>query len=109
MCSTPPSMNMAMLCPHLTAEKAVEAFTTDSGYVACPPLRIHHGFQIVSHHKEWVEGVKVSRVKDGVEDASVTGTKNHPALLVWSYPGRTRESYADGRSHGQQAQLPQRG
>ena len=97
---SPTPQDMAMLCPHLTAEEAVEAFTTDSGYVACPPLRIRHGFQIVTFHKEWVEEIKVSRVKDGNEDASVTGTKNHPARLDWSYASRTPKSYADGKSHG---------
>ena len=43
---SPTPQDMAMLCPHLTDEEAVEAFTTDSGYVACPPLRIRHGFHL---------------------------------------------------------------
>jgi hypothetical protein len=97
----PTPQDMAKLCPHLTADEAVKAFTTDSGHVACPSLRIRHGFQIVSYHKEWVEEIKVPRVKNGTEDASVTGTKNHPARLDWSYAGRTRESYADDKSHGE--------
>ncbi len=97
---SPTPQDMAMLCPHLTAEEAVEAFTTDSGYIACPPLRIRHGFQIVSYHKEWVEEVKVRGVVDGKETQVVTGTKNHPARLDWSYASRTLASYADGKSHG---------
>ena len=97
---SPTPQDMAKLCPHLTIEEAVKAFTTNSGYVACPPLRIRHGFQIVSYQKEWVEEIRVSRVKDGTEDASVTGTKNHPARLDWSYASRTPKSYADGKSHG---------
>lgn len=97
---SPTLQDMARLCPHLTADEAAEAFTTDSGYVACPPLRIRHGFEIVSYHKEWVEEISVLRVKDGIQDVSVTGTKNHPARLDWSYASRTRESYADGKSHG---------
>lgn len=97
---SPTPQDMAMLCPHLTAEEAVKAFTTDSGCVACPPLRVRHGFQIVSYHKEWVEEVKVRGVVDGKETQVITGTKNHPARLDWSYAGRTRASYADGKSHG---------
>lgn len=97
---SPTRQDMAMLCPHLTLNEAVEAFTTDSGYVACPPLRIRHGFQILSYHTEWVEKIEVSRVKNGTADASVTGTKNHPARLDWSYASRTPESYADGQPHG---------
>lgn len=97
---SPTPQDMAMLCPHLTAEEAVAAFTTNSGFVALPPLRIRHGFQIARYHKEWVEALKVSRVQDGKEDASVTGSKNHPARLDWSYASRTLKSYADGKSHG---------
>lgn len=97
---SPTPQDMAMLCPHLTAEEAMEAFTTDSGYVACPPLRIRRGFQVISYHKEWVEEVKVWGVVDGKETQTVTGAKNHPARLDWSYARRTCESYADGKSHG---------
>ena len=93
----PTPQDMARLCPHLTAEEAVQAFTTDSGYVACPPLRVRHGFQILSYHGERVEEIKVWRVIDGKETQIVTGTKNHPARLNWSYAGRTSKSYADGR------------
>jgi len=97
---SPTPQDMAMLCPHLTVEEAVQAFMTNSGYVACPPLRIRNGFQIVSYHKEWVEEIKVWGVIDDKETQIVTGTKNHPAQLDWSYASRTRESYADGNSHG---------
>lgn len=97
---SPTPQDMAVMCPHLTAEEAVQAFTTDSGYVACPPLRIRHGFQILSYHKEWVEEIKVWGVIDGKETQTVTGTKNHPARLDWSYANRTPKSYADGKSHG---------
>lgn len=97
-CPTPE--DMAMLCPHLTEKQAVRAFTSGNGYVACPPLRVRHGFQIVTYSAEWVEQITASRVNEGEIDASVTGTKNHPAQLRWSYAGRTRKSYADGKSHG---------
>jgi len=97
---SPTPQDMAMLCPHLTAEEAVQAFKTDSGYVACPPLRIRHGFQIVSYRKEWVEEIKVWGIINGERTQTITGTKNHPALLDWSYAGRTRDSYADNKSHG---------
>lgn len=90
-----------MVCPHLTTEEAVRAFTTDSGYVACPPLRIRHGFQIVSYHKEWVEEIKEWRVVNGKETRTTIGTKNHPAQLDWSHTGRTLKSYADGKSQGE--------
>ncbi len=96
----PTAEDMARLCPHLTQEQAVEAFTTGSGYVACPPLRIRGAFQIISYRKEWVEKVKISRVKDGEEDASVTGNKNHPPRLQYAYASRTVRSYADGKPHG---------
>lgn len=97
---SPSPQDMAELCPHLTPEEAVKAFTTGSGYVALPPLLIRNGFQIVSYHKEWVEEIKVWGVVDGKETRVVTGTKNHPPRLEWSYARRTRESYADGKSHG---------
>ena len=92
----PTAKNMATLCPHLTTEEAVKAFTSGTGYVACPPLRIRHGFQIVSYSKEWVEKVTVRATHTQV----ITGTKNHPALLNYSYAGRTRASYEDRKSHG---------
>jgi len=97
---SPTPQDMAMLCPHLTAEEAVKAFKTGSGYVACPPLRIRHGFQIVSFREEYVEEIKVWGVINGERTQTITGTKNHPALLDYSYASRTRKSYADGKKHG---------
>jgi hypothetical protein len=97
---SPKPEDMARLCPHLAQKQAVEAFTKGSGYVACPPLRIRHGFQIVSYHKEWVEEIKVRGIVNGKQTQVVTGTKNHPAMLDWSYAGRTITSYADGKPHG---------
>lgn len=97
-CPTP--QDMAMMCPHLTAEEAVAAFTTGSGYVACPPLRVRHGFQIISYRKEWVEEIEVIDKVGGVTTRTITGTKNHPAYLGWSFTGRTCASYADGMTHG---------
>ena len=97
----PTAQDMAMLCPHLTEKEAVKAFMADGdGYVACPPLRIRHGFQILSYQKEWVEEVRVRRINDGNQDAEVIGRKNHPSQVRWSYTGRTRKSYADGEWHG---------
>jgi hypothetical protein len=91
---------MAMLCPHLTTAEAVKAFNTRSGYVACPPLLIKHSFQIVSYSNEWVEQIKVSRVKNSEVDACVVGTKNHPSCLNYSGANRTLRSYADGKRRG---------
>src|SRR3989344_2351732 len=85
----PTPQDMAMLCPHLTPGKAVEAFTTGNGYVACPPFRVRRSFQVISYHKEWVEEVKVWRIVGGKYTQVVTGTKNHPAHLYWSYAHRT--------------------
>jgi len=97
---SPTPQDMAKMCPHLTEKEAVEAFTTDSGYVACPPLHVRHGFQIVSYHRELVEEIKVWGVVNGKRTQTITGTKNHPSRLDWSYASRTPESYADGNSHG---------
>lgn len=92
----PTPEDMAEICPHLTKEQAVAAFTSESSYVACPPLRIRGAFQIVSFHDEWIEEIKVWRRDTQV----ITGTKTHPARLSYSYAGRTLQSYADGMSHG---------
>ncbi len=97
---SPTPADMAKLCPHLTTEEAVKAFTTGSGYVACPSLLIRNSFQIVSFRKEEVGEITVSRVKDSVIDASITGKKNYPSMLSWAYAGRTLKSYADGKSQG---------
>lgn len=75
----PTPEDMAMVCPHLTKEQAVAAFNDGSGYVACPPLRIRGGFQIVNFYK---------------------GSEDYPPRLDWAYASRTRQSYADGQSHG---------
>lgn len=95
---TPTPQDMAMLCPHLTADEAVEAFTTDSGYVACPPLRVRHSFQVLWYCKERVEKIKERDVIKGKETHVVIGTKVRPALLVWAYVERIREPSTDGRS-----------
>ncbi|MFA6429931.1 MAG: hypothetical protein WCV84_05565 [Patescibacteria group bacterium] len=87
----PTPEDMAAMCPHLTREGAVKAFKAEH-CVACPPLRIRGGFQIVSCSEEWVEQI----VRDGV----VTGTKNHPATLDWAYSGRTPASYVYEWPHG---------
>ncbi len=94
---SPTAKDMAMLCPHLTEEEAVKAFTTGSGYVACPPLRVRHGFQIVSYYGERVEEIKVHRTGD---PNAIVGKKNHPATLNYSFANRTLKSYADGKKHG---------
>lgn len=77
--NNPKPEDMAAVCPHLTMEQAVIAFGKDSGYVACPPLRVKCAFQIVSYHKEY----------DG-----------HPPRLDWSYACRTLQSYADLQPRG---------
>ncbi len=85
---SPKPEDMARLCPHLTPEEAVRAFTTGEGYVACPPLRVRHGFQVIKYRRELVEVV------------GITIIKNHPALLEYAYAERTLASYADGMPHG---------
>lgn len=92
----PTAEDMAMLCPHLTKEQAVVAFSGESSYVACPPLRVRGAFQIVSLRGEWAESVYVRTAGKLV----VSGTKVHPPKLDYSYAGRTPQSYADGKSHG---------
>jgi hypothetical protein len=96
---SPTPEDMALVCPHLTKKEAVKAFTTGSGYVACPPLRIRHGFQVLHYQREWVEMIKVWGEVGG-EKQTVTGTKNHPPMLTLTFASRTRKSYADGKSHG---------
>ncbi|MDP2642208.1 MAG: hypothetical protein Q8P21_02870 [bacterium] len=95
----PTPQDMAAMCPHLTAAEAAKAFTTGTGYVACPPLRVRYGFQILSYHKEWVEEIKVWAKISGEETQVVKGKKNHPPYLRWSHAGRTLASYADGKPH----------
>jgi hypothetical protein len=64
----PTEEDMAAVCPHLTPKKAVAAFGKNSGYVACPPLRVRGALQIVSFSPGYVhEG------------------KAFPACLRWSY------------------------
>ncbi len=67
----PTPEDMVMVCPHLTMEQAIDAFNNDSGYIACPSLRIHNAFQIVSFTE---------------------ASKNYPARLSLSYAGRTQQS-----------------
>lgn len=74
----PTPKEMALVCPHLTEEEAVKAFTTSPGRVACPSLRVRHAFQIVSY---------------------TVSTKDYPAELDRSYPERTPKSYSDGNLH----------
>lgn len=73
------------LFPHLTIDEIKEVLTIGgerrSNYVAIPPLRIDGAFQIVSFNPKY----KSDKGKV-------------PVRLSWSNTGRTRESYADGRS-----------
>jgi len=94
----PTPEDMATICPHLTLEQAVAAFTTKehSNYVACPPIKIKGAFQIVSLSEEWVEEVKVHRQGD---PNVVEGKKTHPPALRYAFACRTPASYANGKSH----------
>lgn len=88
---SPSPEDMAMLCPHLTPKEAVKAFTTGSGYVALPPLKVRNGFQIANYRRELlIEGQYTESGKD----------ENRPAMLEYAYAGRTPRSYADGKKHG---------
>ncbi|MDD4601925.1 MAG: hypothetical protein PHQ46_12900 [Negativicutes bacterium] len=82
----PTPEDMAMLCPHLTVEEAVEAFTIGSGEVACPPLKVRHSFQVIALRKERVD--------------NFTGSESYGKVIpkYLSLPFvRTDKSYADGR------------
>lgn len=83
----PTPEDMAFVCPHLTLEQAVEAFTSEesSGYVACPSVLIKNGFQIVCLSK-------------GFEDERFGET--YPPTLSSAFAGRTLSSYKDGKPHG---------
>ena len=76
------------LFPHLSSDEIQEVLTIGekgrSNYVAVPSLRVNGAFQIVTFNPEYKND------KDG---------KVTPVRLSWSYAGRTRESYAGGRSH----------
>lgn len=77
---SPTAEDMAMMCPHLSPTEAVEALTTGSGHVACPPLRVDSAFQIIAYHSEWIER--------SLDKGVLVGTKNHPPTLRWAYAGR---------------------
>jgi len=80
---------MAALCPHLTREQAIAAFTDgEKGYMACPPLRVRGAFQIVTF------------VHAFVDTQNESGPKEYSPRLNYCYAGRTSRSYADGQSHG---------
>ena len=85
---------MAMICPHLTQEQAVHAFTTGNGAVAAPPLRVRGTLQILCYHRGSVEEVK------GLVDGkySTIRTKNHPPLLF-----RSSATSADNTPHTAEA------
>lgn len=70
----PTPEDMATVCPHLSPEQAVAAFTSTerSSYLACPPLRVKQSFQIVSYRHAF-------NVSDG---------KHYPNELQWSYASR---------------------
>lgn len=61
---SPTPQDMAMLCPHLTAEEAVKAFMPGSGYVACPPLLIRNSFHNLYFINDKIEWLSASRTYD---------------------------------------------
>lgn len=73
----PTHSDMARLCPHLTREEAIAAFTSGTGYVALPPVRVKNAFQIVSYHAGYTND---------------RGEK-YPPRLSWSYSSRTDGSH----------------
>lgn len=92
---SPTAEEMALLCPHLTPDQAVEAFTKGDGYVACPPLYVSNAYNVLAHRSEWVEEIK--EWHDG--KLVVVGTKNHPARIDSAFARRTRASYVDPQMH----------
>lgn len=85
----PTREDMMAICPHLSEEQVVAVFTPEkeggSAYVACPPIRIRGGFQVVAFYSGWED-----RHTDEI----------HPPALRHAFTGRTLQSYADGKSHG---------
>lgn len=83
----PTPEDMAIVCPHLTPEQAVEAFTSEegNGYVACPPVLIKNGFQVVLFGEGWEDKV---------------WGKTYPPALRSAFASRTLKSYKDGKPHG---------
>ncbi|MDB4979224.1 MAG: hypothetical protein JWM56_1410 [Candidatus Peribacteria bacterium] len=83
----PTPLDVASLCPHLDTTDIEQIFARanaeKSSYFAAPPLLVNHGYQILS--------VTGPLEYDG---------KKSPQYLNWSYTGRTLESYADGKKHG---------
>ncbi|MEA3329846.1 MAG: hypothetical protein U9Q06_03825 [Nanoarchaeota archaeon] len=76
-----------VLFPHLTDDEVRAVLQPKKGSskdVAIPSLKVNGGFQILSFNPKW---------KDE-RDGNVRLGK-----LSWSYAGRTKESYEDGRSH----------
>lgn len=73
----PTAEDMASVCPHLTKEQALAAFRCDSGHVACPPLRIRGGHNVIAFYKDWKK-----------------------PTLTHAFSGRTLKSYANGKKHG---------
>lgn len=79
----PTSADMSAVCPHLKDDQAAGAFLTGSGEVACPPLRVRHGFQVLFYRKPRREETKEWRLVNGRETRVVTGHVDHPAELDW--------------------------
>lgn len=80
--------DMIQLCPHLTREQVISAFSAGTAYVACPGLKVRGAFQIISLSAGWSEKVKVHRAGD---PNVINGNKEHPPRLNGSYAGRIKD------------------
>lgn len=92
--TNPTPQDMAECCPHLTEGQAIQAFTTGSGYVACPPLRVRQAFHELQYDKGKNEGALFAiEGSDAVTVGILSITR--PPQLQWAYAGRISKYYAN--------------
>lgn len=91
---------MAALCPHLTPEEAVAAFSAGedaSAHVACPPLRVRGAFQIIRYIKPRDgEPGRVAMIRAGRTPASYATAEGQHGDVFTRYPHMERAiAYAE--------------
>lgn len=79
--ANPTEEDIKALCPHLSIDEAMKAFEADSGYLACPPLKVKGAFQIIGYRKG------KSKAIEGCEP------KLSLAKINWSFAGRAAGLY----------------
>lgn len=93
---SPTPEDIALMCPHVAPDEAVRILNTESGYIACPPLRIRGAFQIICYSPERTVEISAQGSCNGEATQVITGTKSYPSMLSLAHVGRTARSYADG-------------